>query len=204
MKAASKRICSARNRQGGLCQKPPLKGKQRCKLHGGATPKGRQTGPLKHGLYSSTLSEEERELWDEIKLGNVDDELRLCRIQLRRAMNLDAEISKAPNDPKNLAGIELVEIKRTTGNGKSSTDATSKRPDVAGRMNTLIGRIAQLEKTRSELLTAAAGKPGMDVRFVVEIPPEEQAGEWLATYGGTMLTSTPPAAPDPGDDEEPV
>jgi hypothetical protein len=202
MKAASKRICSARNRQGGLCQKPPLKGKQRCKLHGGATPKGRQTGPLKHGLYSSTLSEEERDLWDEIKLGNVDDELRLCRIQLRRAMNLDAEISKAPNDPKNLAGIELVEIRRTTGNGKSNTDATSKRPDVAGRMNTLIGRIAQLEKTRSELLTAASGKPGMDVRFVVEIPPEEQAGEWLATYRGTTLTSTPATEPDPGDDED--
>ena len=112
------------------------------------------------------------------------------------------KFSKAPNDPKNLAGIELVEIRRTTGNGKSNTDATSKRPDVAGRMNTLIGRIAQLEKTRSELLTAASGKPGMDVRFVVEIPPEEQAGEWLATYRGTTLTSTPPAAPDPGDDED--
>jgi hypothetical protein len=66
----------------------------------------------------------------------------------------------------------------------------------------LLGRIAQLEKTRSELLTAASGKPGLDVRFVVEIPPEEPAGEWLASYQGTTLSSTPPAAPDPGDDED--
>jgi hypothetical protein len=165
MKAASKRICSARNRQGDPCQKPPLKGKQRCKLHGGATPKGRQTGPLKHGLYSVALSDEERDLWDDIQIGNVDDELRLCRIQLRRAINLDAAIGKAPNDPKNLVGIELVETRRTTGNGKSSTDATSKRPDIAGRMNALLGRIAQLEKTRSELIAAAqaAGEGAGDV-----------------------------------------
>jgi hypothetical protein len=71
-------------------------------------------------------------------------------------MNLDVAISKAPNDPKNLVGVELVEIRRTTGNGKSSTDARSKRPDIAGRMNVLLGRIAQLEKTRSELLAAQA------------------------------------------------
>jgi hypothetical protein len=43
--------------------------------------------------------------------------------------------------------------------------------------------------------------PGVDVRFVVEIPPEEQAGEWLATYRGTTMTSTPSPVPDPGDDE---
>lgn len=131
-------------------------GKERCRLHGGKTPKGRQTGPLKHGLYSAALTDEEREVWDDMQLGNVDDELRLCRIQLRRAMNLDAAISKAPNDPKNLIGVELVEIRRTTGNGKSSTDATSKRPDIMGRMNWLIGRIAQLEKTRAELIAAQA------------------------------------------------
>ena len=206
MDKPSKTICGARNRQGQPCQKPPMRGKNRCLAHGGKTPKGRNGGALnenhKHGLYSSALTDEERELWDEIKLGNVDDELRLCRIQLRRAMNLDAAIGKAPNDPKNLVGIELSEIRRTTSNGKSTTDAVSKRPDVAGRMNTLLGRIAQLEKTRSELLTAAAGKTGIDVRFVVEIPPEEPAGEWLATYRGTTLSPTPPVEPDPGDDED--
>src|SRR4051794_1434009 len=169
MKDSSKRVCGATNRQGQPCQKPPLKGKQRCMMHGGKTPKARHTGPLKHGLYSSALNDEERELWTEIQLGNVDDELRLCRIQLRRAMNLEASISKAPNDAKNLAGIELVEIRRSTGAGGARTDAVSKRPDISGRMNWLIGRIAQLEKTRAELIAAQAehdDRDGMPLPWV--------------------------------------
>jgi hypothetical protein len=138
-----------------------MNGKTRCRLHGGKTPKGTK-GNRTHGLYSEALSDEERALWDEMQLGTVDDEIRLCRIQLRRAMNLEASISKSPNDPKNLAGIELVEIRRTTGGGKSSTDAVSKRPDIHGRMNWLLGRIAQLEKTRAELIAAASEKGGED------------------------------------------
>src|SRR5688572_32456848 len=118
MNTTPKRTCGAKNRQGEPCKVRPMVGKNRCRLHGGKTPTGTK-GNRTHGLYSSALSDEERDLWDDIQLGNVDDELRLCRIQLRRAMNLDAEITKAPNDPKNLAGIELVEIRRTTGNGKS-------------------------------------------------------------------------------------
>jgi len=178
-------------------------GKNRCRLHGGKTPTGTR-GNRTHGLYSVALNDEERELWDDMKLGTVDDELRLCRIQLRRAMTLEAEVSKSPNDVKNLAGVELVEIRRATGADKASTtDAVSKRPDIHGRMNWLIGRIAQLEKTRSELLAAASNKPGLDVRFVVEIPPEEKADEWLESYRGTTLSSTPAVAPDPVDDEEP-
>jgi hypothetical protein len=30
-----------------------MKGKTRCRLHDGKTPKGKHTGPLKHGLYSA-------------------------------------------------------------------------------------------------------------------------------------------------------
>jgi hypothetical protein len=125
MDKSDKRICGAKNRQGEPCKKPPMRGKNRCRSHGGATPKGKHTGPLKHGLYSEALNDDERALWDDMKLGSVDDEIKLCRIRLRRAMNLDAAISRSPNDAKNLAGIELVEVRRTTGGGKSSTDAVS-------------------------------------------------------------------------------
>lgn len=31
-------LCGARTRQGGTCQKPPLNGATRCRLHGGASP----------------------------------------------------------------------------------------------------------------------------------------------------------------------
>jgi hypothetical protein len=97
MNAAVKRTCGALNRQGEPCKvapmlgknRCPMLGKNRCRLHGGKTPKGTK-GNRTHGLYSAGLSDEERELWDDIQLGNVDDEIRLCRIQLRRAMNMDA------------------------------------------------------------------------------------------------------------------
>jgi hypothetical protein len=149
MDKALKTTCGAKNRQGEPCKKSPMKGKQRCRNHGGRTPTGTK-GNRTHGLYSAGLTDEERDLWDGIQLGNVDDELRLCRIQLRRAMNLELGIQAGPNDPKNMVGVELVEIRRTTGNGKSSTDAVSKRVDTSGRVNWLLGRIGMLEKTRSE------------------------------------------------------
>lgn len=75
-----------------------------------------------------------------MQLGNVDDEIRLCRIQLRRAMNLEVSINRSPNDAKNLVGVELVEIRRSTGPSGSTADSVSKRSDVMGRMNWLIGR----------------------------------------------------------------
>jgi hypothetical protein len=111
MKQPLKVTCGAKNRQGEPCKKPPMIGKTRCQLHGGKTPKGTK-GNRSHGLYSTGLTDEERGLWDDIQIGNVDDELRLCRIQLRRAMNLELGIQAAPNDAKNLTGIELVEIRR--------------------------------------------------------------------------------------------
>jgi hypothetical protein len=81
-------------------------------------------------------------------------------------MNLELGIQAAPNDPKNLTGVELVEIRRSTGADKASTtDVVSKRVDTSGRVNWLLGRIGMLEKTRSELIAAkqAAGEGAGDV-----------------------------------------
>jgi hypothetical protein len=176
-------------------------GKTRCRLHGGKTPKGTK-GNRTHGLYSKALSPAEAEAWDAVPIGDLDAEIRMCKVLLARALELDHTTS---NDPSSKVGLHVAEIRESSsgdGKGRSkSKDVIVRRPDVMARINMLLGRIAQLEKTRSDLLTAAAGKPGVDVRFVVEIPPEEQPGEWLATYRGTALSPTPPVAPDPGDDE---
>jgi hypothetical protein len=167
MKNSTKPICGAKAKQTGKpCEKPPLKGKDRCKLHGGATPKGQNAGKANgnrtHGLYGKHLSDDERAVWDDIPVGDVVNEIKLCRIWLMRAMSIDAGIAKAPNDPKNTDGFELTEVRRSTGGGKTQTDAISKRPDIAGRVNWVLGRLAQLEKTRAELLAAASEKGGDD------------------------------------------
>ena len=50
-------LCQARNRAGKPCRCPAMKGKARCKLHGGArgsgAPKGERNGMWRHGGYTS-------------------------------------------------------------------------------------------------------------------------------------------------------
>jgi len=154
MNSTPKRICGAKNRAGKPCQVPPMTGKERCRLHGGKTPKGTK-GNLKHGLYAAHLTEAEKAAWNDIPLGVVDDELRLCRVWLNRAFELENEIRRKPNSADHLAGFELSEIRRSKDWKGDSTDVVSRRPDVSARVNWLLGRIAQLEKTRAELIAAA-------------------------------------------------
>lgn len=158
-------VCGAKNRQGQPCQRPPSKGKARCKLHGGATPKG-QRNAVKHGIYTKTLSDEERALYDTIEIGSLDHEIRFAKIMLNRAIETNAAVREDPNSTKNLAGFELTEITRQTGDpgggGKGKTNLTSRRADLTAVIITLMGRIAGMEKTRAELITAAAEKGGDD------------------------------------------
>ena len=50
-------LCGARNRAGMPCRCPAIKGKARCKLHGGAkgsgAPKGELNGMWKHGSHTA-------------------------------------------------------------------------------------------------------------------------------------------------------
>ena len=67
--------CCARTRRGTACQKPPMKGKKRCKLHG-----GRSSGPKtlegrvriamarwKHGRRSKRFVEQRKKIWAELR-----------------------------------------------------------------------------------------------------------------------------------------
>ncbi len=48
--------CLARTRRGSSCQCPAIKGKSRCRIHGGArgsgAPKGESNGSYKHGAWT--------------------------------------------------------------------------------------------------------------------------------------------------------
>ena len=67
--------CSAKTRSGNPCQKPPMKGKNRCRLHGGLS-----TGPrtvegkariaaahYKHGRRSKAFVEIRKKIWAELR-----------------------------------------------------------------------------------------------------------------------------------------
>jgi hypothetical protein len=50
-----KRPCGAKTRDGSSCRRPPLAGRTRCRLHGGATPAGAASPHFKHGRRSRYL-----------------------------------------------------------------------------------------------------------------------------------------------------
>lgn len=193
-------VCGAKNRQGEPCQRPPLAGKTRCKLHGGATPKGLKNA-VKHGLYTKTLSPEEQALWSEIEVGNIENEIRMMKIMLNRAIELNAAIRQAPNDAKNLAGFELSEISKSSKGGKTDTSFTSKRPDTTAQIDRFAGRIAMLEKTRAELIAAAAVSGGEPVDAAQKLTAALKAMVEVETKQPPMVLPDDKVSDNPDADE---
>jgi hypothetical protein len=57
--------CGAKTRRGPPCMSPAVRGKRRCRMHGGAVGSGAPVGnknALKHGLYTREAIEERRRL----------------------------------------------------------------------------------------------------------------------------------------------
>lgn len=161
--------CDAKNRQGEPCQRPRLKGKRRCRLHGGKSLESNKLA-TKHGIYTQSLTDEERAMFPEIEIGNVDNEIRMAKIMLNRALIMHAEVRRNPNDPKNLTGFELTEITRTSkGGGKTDISSTQKRPDGIAIIDRFMGRIASLEKTRAELVASATQNVDNPAEKAIEI-----------------------------------
>jgi hypothetical protein len=139
-----------------------MKGKTRCRLHGGASsgggaPKGSQNA-LKHGIYGSILTEEEKAQWDGLTLGSVDDELRLCKLRLARALKAEQEIGDKPELDE-----VIVRSRRRKNDDGSATDVPvfgekrSVRRDHSAVIDRLMSRIESLEKTRLALLGQGGG-----------------------------------------------
>ncbi len=67
--------CLALTRYGTACQKPPIKGKTRCRLHGGLssgprTAEGRAriaAAHWKHGRRSKRFVEQRKKIWAELR-----------------------------------------------------------------------------------------------------------------------------------------
>ena len=67
--------CGAHTRKGTVCQKPPLSGKSRCRLHGGLstgpkTPEGKAriaAAHWKHGRRSRAFTETRKRIWADLR-----------------------------------------------------------------------------------------------------------------------------------------
>jgi uncharacterized protein YjcR len=57
--------CGAHTRKGTPCQAPAVRGRNRCRMHGGAKRSGAPPGnknALKHGMYTKAVLEEQKAL----------------------------------------------------------------------------------------------------------------------------------------------
>jgi hypothetical protein len=58
--------CGAKTRRGTPCQSPAVRGKRRCRMHGGApgsgAPFGRRNGNYRHGHFTAAAKEQRRRL----------------------------------------------------------------------------------------------------------------------------------------------
>jgi hypothetical protein len=55
--------CGARTRAGGACQRPAIRGRRRCRLHGGLSPgapRGKKNGNFRNGNWTAGAIEERR------------------------------------------------------------------------------------------------------------------------------------------------
>lgn len=184
-------ICGAKKRNGEACQKPPLKGKKKCRLHGGATTKAgaptNNKNSAKHNIYSQFMAEDEIEFTQQAELDSIDSELKLCKVQLTRALKakqkqelelLTAESNNAENN------LQLIAIQMDDSE-KGGTKTTFKYKDFDAVIDRFIGRIQSLTTQRNMLVLQ-----GLDIELkqieLNKIKGEQGAKE----IGATPVTVT--------------
>ncbi|AVO91236.1 MULTISPECIES: HGGxSTG domain-containing protein [Acinetobacter] len=150
-------ICGAKKRNGEACQKPPIKGKTKCRLHGGLSkpkpaPKNNKFAS-KHNIYSQFMTEDEIEFSQQSELHSVDSELKLCKVQLTRALKAKQAQDDAIKDQDKVA-IDSMTLGDANPQDQSGGDRiVYKRKDYDALIDRLIGRISMLTKQRNELET---------------------------------------------------
>lgn len=146
-------LCGAKTRSGEPCKRHAVPGSPRCKLHGGGASRANKAN--KHAakpgsIYSKFLTDEENDALAGIELGRVDDELRLTRIRLMRALAREnefgntLELDSEKSEPIENEGKVLEDVTKIT--------TTSKVRDYSALIDRLTARIESLERTRAELL----------------------------------------------------
>ncbi len=137
-------LCGAKTRSGEPCKRHAIPGSKRCKLHGGKSTgaPGNRNAAKPGSIYSKYLTDEENDALARIELGRVDDELRLTRVRLMRALGRENEFGNT---------LEIDSEKVDSGE-TGGTTTNSKVRDYSGLIDRLTARIESLERTRAELL----------------------------------------------------
>lgn len=172
----------------------------RCRVHGGKAPgpkdhhdvSGPKNPAYAYGIYTKFYREDEKVLLDEgaIRLGQVDDELRVMRIRLKRTLEAkeawEAEratdaakgVEAKPDEHSAFVTVEVSDDQGITKDGDvlDTRKVVKRIPDFDKIIDVTLARIESLEKTRKELL-----KDGDDPD-----DPEAESGRDRVTFTGGL------------------
>lgn len=148
-------LCGAKTRSGSPCKSKAMPN-GRCRMHGGKStgaPKGNQNNLKAGGIYSQYFTDEEKQLSINLELGSLDDELKLTKIRLMRALKAEAEQQEQ---------IDKLELEAYTespvlfggipDDEEIITTKQFKRRDYVSIIDRLTARIESLEIKRASLV----------------------------------------------------
>lgn len=151
-------LCGAKTRSGSPCQSKAM-ANGRCRMHGGKStgaPKGNKNNLKAGGIYSQFLTDEERSISAEMELGSLDEELKLCKIRLMRALKAEAEQQAQVEEFDKLELEALNESPSLIGglpdNDELIQTKQFRRRDYGTIIDRLIARIESLETRRASLV----------------------------------------------------
>jgi hypothetical protein len=156
-----------------------MPGKDVCYHHGGASTGAppENENAIKHALYTKRLRRSERDVFEAIPVETIDDELRIAKIQLDRALELQQLIEgegdeievQGQESPTSAAGFELSEASLKTGSNSfgpiNEEKIVKKRYDYRAHIDRCLARIGKLTQIRNEMKGDAT--PG-DVTITVK------------------------------------
>jgi hypothetical protein len=129
----------------------------RCRLHGGLSTGPRSpAAPLRtHGIYDKAVTAEEAELWNEARAAELDNDIALQRVIVRRAA---VKMREVEDDPGSNFELERIEEEKAdvVGDGDRSSNGlkTSRqrviraRPDFHAIHDRALARLVSLERLR--------------------------------------------------------
>lgn len=134
------RLCVAVTREGNPCRNQATPGQPLCRVHAGD--RGPPPAVDADSLYEEGIGEEERRLWDRISVTDLDAEIRIAKLQLKRLLAAQKRAELGAEDE----AVEPSKLKT----GKRMT-AKARAIDYDDRVNRLLGRISDLVVTRAKL-----------------------------------------------------
>ena len=139
-------------------------------------------------LYEEGIGEDERRLWDQISVTDLDAEIRIAKLQLKRLLAAQKRAELAARD-------EPSEPPSTRKTGRRMT-AKARAIDYDDRVNRLLGRISDLVVTRAKLQRDADAK--QKERDEPADDPVERLARRIDRVAARIGAKPDPGEPDAG------